>query len=559
MTTAELIFEGQTFQIARRSSIATRELFVENPNLLSTPYRVDSRASDRRFRLFVAAIEGATTEIGTKNAINVESLSGEFQFLELGRQIREFISQRPHVEVAVLQSTTSDLQKQLAGQNREVCQFAEADGWARAERDSQLEGMRVAIGEVAKKQRHERKKVSELQEAMGKVRRQIEGVMINLSETDEAVEWAALGLAESKDRTSRAESVVAGLRAAMADGSAKVEEVRRKVAGLKAELSGCCPKVNQHLTNLEQELAKLKEEIRTMNPEPELIAPPAVDAAVQLLRRGSHQAVHQTQLPRSRDPPRCKYPRCSTPLRLLTLCTRSQPLQPNRHVCHSGCQRRFRFDLRGRQKCAETAQNRSNTLNSVLKMFYGHSAPMSSSSSSSSSLSSSSSSSRRAQAIHQWAIISGHESEPIPFSPLLLARRSRRYLEELVLGSGPGDIVIDSAFDRDSVVQFISACEGADFSLTLSNVFEIELLCDEWSVFGRSIRQKVIEFIERPPSCQSLWLHRLLFRVGRGLSTSETEDLLRCNLVSLICDSAALDIPAAILSRIIDFRSYEGR
>jgi hypothetical protein len=71
-------------------------------------------------------------------------------------------------------------------------------------------------------------------------------------------------------------------------------------------------------------------------------------------------------------------------------------------------------------------------------------------------------------------------------------------LEELVPGSGPGDIVINSAFDRDSVIQFISACEGAEFSLTLSNVFEIELLCDEWSVFGTLIRQKVTEFIEHP-------------------------------------------------------------
>jgi hypothetical protein len=53
-----------------------------------------------------------------------------------------------------------------------------------------------------------------------------------------------------------------------------------------------------------------------------------------------------------------------------------------------------------------------------------------------------------------------------------------------VLGSGPTDIVIDSAFDRDAVVQFIAACEGADFSRTQSNVFQIELLCDEWSVVG---------------------------------------------------------------------------
>jgi hypothetical protein len=166
---------------------------------------------------------------------------------------------------------------------------------------------------------------------------------------------------------------------------------------------------------------------------------------------------------------------------------------------------------------------------------------------------------RRAKAIRQCATISGHEREPIPFSPLLFARRSRRYLEELVLGSGASDIVIDSTFDRDSVVQFIAACEGADFSLTQSNVFEIELLCDEWSVFGKSIRRKITEFIEHTPSGQSLWLHRLLFRLGRGLSTSEAEDWLRCNLIGLVDDSAALQIPAAILCQIIDFKSYESR
>jgi hypothetical protein len=136
----------------------------------------------------------------------------------------------------------------------------------------------------------------------------------------------------------------------------------------------------------------------------------------------------------------------------------------------------------------------------------------------------------------------------------LLARKSRRYLEELVLGSGSRGIVIDSTFDWDSVLRFVSACEGAGFSLTLSDVFEIELLCDEWSAFGKWIRQKVTEFIEHPPSGRSLWLRRLLFSLCRGLSTSEAEDLLRCNLVSLVCDPAAVDIPAAILSQIIDFR-----
>jgi hypothetical protein len=47
-----------------------------------------------------------------------------------------------------------------------------------------------------------------------------------MNQTEEAVERAALGLAETNDRTSLAESVVEGLRAAVAGGSAKVDEVR---------------------------------------------------------------------------------------------------------------------------------------------------------------------------------------------------------------------------------------------------------------------------------------------------------------------------------------------
>jgi phage shock protein A len=151
----------------------------------------------------------------------------------------------------------------------------------------QLEGLRGAIGEVAKKQQHEREKVAGLQEAVGKVRHQIESITIPLTQTAEAVgrrvgllERAASGLAEAKDRTSQVESDVAVLRAPMADGSARVEEFRREVAGLKAELWDCCPKAKKDLTNLEQELAKVKEEIRAMRPIPELLAPAAAYAAV---------------------------------------------------------------------------------------------------------------------------------------------------------------------------------------------------------------------------------------------------------------------------------------
>jgi hypothetical protein len=50
----------------------------------------------------------------------------------------------------------------------------------------------------------------------------------------------ALGLADTTDHASQTESDVPGLRAAMADRDAKVEEIRRKVMGLKVQLLECC-------------------------------------------------------------------------------------------------------------------------------------------------------------------------------------------------------------------------------------------------------------------------------------------------------------------------------
>jgi septal ring factor EnvC (AmiA/AmiB activator) len=68
----------------------------------------------------------------------------------------------------------------------------------------------------------------------------------------------------------------------MADGSAKVEDVRREVASLKVHLSDRCSKLNRNLTNLERELMKLKEEMRAMRAN----AAKSIDAAAE-----QHRAV----------------------------------------------------------------------------------------------------------------------------------------------------------------------------------------------------------------------------------------------------------------------------
>jgi hypothetical protein len=109
MSTAKLVFEDRTAQTA------TRDLFLENPNLLSTLGQICLQLSETNFRVFLAVIEGVTTEIGMENALDPESLTKEFQFVELGRWVGEFVSQHPRIEAIRLGSALADLQRRLAG------------------------------------------------------------------------------------------------------------------------------------------------------------------------------------------------------------------------------------------------------------------------------------------------------------------------------------------------------------------------------------------------------------------------------------------------------------
>jgi hypothetical protein len=59
----------------------------------------------------------------------------------------------------------------------------------------------------------------------------------------------------------------------------EANEVMKRAVG---EVSDCCPKVKKDVTNLERELAKLKEEIRIMRPKADPLAPPGADVAVPL-------------------------------------------------------------------------------------------------------------------------------------------------------------------------------------------------------------------------------------------------------------------------------------
>jgi hypothetical protein len=60
----------------------------------------------------------------------------------------------------------------------------------------------------------------------------------------------------------------------------RLSEANEAVKRDMGQFSDCCPKVKKDLTNLEQELAKLKEEMRATNPKAEPLAPPTANVAV---------------------------------------------------------------------------------------------------------------------------------------------------------------------------------------------------------------------------------------------------------------------------------------
>jgi hypothetical protein len=62
------------------------------------------------------------------------------------------------------------------------------------------------------------------------------------------------------------------------------------------EVSDCCQKVKKDLTNLERELAKLKEEMKVTMSKADPLAPVAADVAVSTAVR------HRSLLPGSRHP-----------------------------------------------------------------------------------------------------------------------------------------------------------------------------------------------------------------------------------------------------------------
>jgi hypothetical protein len=255
MAVRELVFEGRCFRIALAFLQAKCEIFAPNSPPVQRLYHVSSQVDLANSQLFVDAINGAPPDITLDNAHDHDALCREFRFAELGTAIAAFLTQQgpghSDVDIAELRAAIAEQKLQ---HERDISwlgrQLAALGSGGDLQRD--VEAVKLLTGALQGSDARQNRSIQQLMDGMRRV-----GAFVG-------EQPAALGLAETRVRTSRVESGAAGPQAAMAEDRRMVEEVRQEVAGLKAELSDCCQKVKSDLTNLEQELAKLKEEMREL-------------------------------------------------------------------------------------------------------------------------------------------------------------------------------------------------------------------------------------------------------------------------------------------------------
>jgi hypothetical protein len=87
MDFTDLSFGAQQFPVLKSALFSSCNLFFASPNLLDTPYAVQSRVSVSIFRLFLSALQGRYISLTPENIDPLRALSSEFGFSMLSDRI----------------------------------------------------------------------------------------------------------------------------------------------------------------------------------------------------------------------------------------------------------------------------------------------------------------------------------------------------------------------------------------------------------------------------------------------------------------------------------------
>jgi hypothetical protein len=299
-----LVFQGQLFSVLMVPLITQCSLFETTPALLAKPYDVQSRVSLDSFRTFVSAIGGTEPNITDDNANDLLLLSDEFNFTTLSTAVAAWRAAHPSPDSDTRQILAS-LNEQFRSQVRVLSELGE-----KVDRLHQaaLEGERANVTEAAESIQGEKKDIDAARAGAAAVQHEMSALVGEIGGLREAIAASGATLKEdlagvdrqAKDsqwRSRAREAPLPGLNQengrpvwAAAEMRRANEQLRVEVAGLKQrvevlehnnrrlleareEMKGYIAaavgegsaKVIENLTNLERELAKLKEEPKPIN------------------------------------------------------------------------------------------------------------------------------------------------------------------------------------------------------------------------------------------------------------------------------------------------------
>jgi hypothetical protein len=111
----------------------------------------------------------------------------------------------------------------------------------------------------------------------------------------------------------------------------------------------------------------------------------------------------------------------------------------------------------------------------------------------------------------------------------------------------PIEIQIESEVSRDSVIEFVEACQHRPFFVSRSNAHDLVCLCSEWETL--TLKYRIFDWISSHES--ELLIEMLLFDLRQRHDTSFVESWIRDNFSSFVSDENLLNIPLNILRRLI--------
>jgi hypothetical protein len=146
------------------------------------------------------------------------------------------------------------------------------------------------------------------------------------------------------------------------------------------------------------------------------------------------------------------------------------------------------------------------------------------------------------------------KSEEFPISSMLFSCLSAKFKREFA--NRATRVVIDITADRDTVAEFVNACQLRECSITVDNALPLLSLAEDWEV--PQLQEAVLEFIGRPENTDALLVPSLCRALSRDLDTSVFETQLRSQIPSLLDGDSLLQLPLPLLSRLLTPDSDSG-